>query len=176
MSEEKEEILEETPENQEEKPEEKSDEQIDKLDPEIQKRDAQILHWRDKAKKLEGQLKVQKPNTSNEETWESSKDPLEVVRLGKALKDYDEDETEFIIRNAKSKDIGGIIKAEKDEMVQFAIKSRREKKVKENKVPPPSGSSGGFMEKSPEDIEKMSEEEHKKYWKEQKERQKSEGI
>jgi hypothetical protein len=176
MSDDNEEILEETPESQEEKPEKKSDEQVEKLDPEIQKRDAQILHWRDKAKKLEGQLKVAKPKEEDVEEWNAPSDPLEVVKLGKVLKDYDEQETEFIIKNAPTKDIDGIIKAEKDEMVQFAIKSRRDKVAKEQKVPSPSGSSGGFSEKSASELEKMSRDDHKKYWKEQQERQASEGI
>ena len=96
--------------------------------------------------------------------------------LEKTLKDYDEQETEFIIKNAPTKDIDGIIKAEKDEMVQFAIKSRRDKVAKEQKVPSPSGSSGGFSEKSASELEKMSRDDHKKYWKEQQERQASEGI
>lgn len=168
--------LDENPEGQGENLEEKSDKQVDKLDPEIQKRDAQIAHWRDKAKKAEETLKTFKPKSENVEEWKAPSDPLEVVKLGKVLKDYDEQETEFIIKNAPTRDIEGIIKAEKDEMVQFAIKSRREKVAKENKVPSPSSTPGGFIEKSPEDIEKMTDEEHKKYWKEQQERQKSEGI
>jgi hypothetical protein len=124
-------------------------------------------------------LKSKVANSSEKEEtefWQASKDPLEIVKLGKVLKDYDEQETEFIIKNAPSKDIDGIIKAEKDEMVQFAIKSRREKATKENKVPSPSGSSGGFSEKSAQEVEKLSRDDHKKYWKEQQERQASEGI
>lgn len=136
---------------------------------------AQKEHFRTKFEELEKKQKEPKSNEGIEE-WTASKDPLEVVKLGKVLKDYDEQETEFIIKNAPSKDIDGIIKAEKDEMVQFAIKSRREKATKENKVPSPSGSSGGFSEKSAQEIEKLSRDDHKKYWKEQQERQASEGI
>ena len=164
----------ENPEGQAEKPEQKSAEQVDKLDPEIQKRDAQIKHWREKAQKLE--KKVPKAESENVEEWNAPSDPLEVVKLGKVLKDYDEQETEFIIKNAPTKDIEGIIKAEKDEMVQFAIKSRREKVAKENKVPSPSSSSGGYSDKSPKDVAEMEREDHRKYWKEQQERLKSEGI
>jgi hypothetical protein len=167
--------LEETPDVQAEKPEEKSVEQVDKLDPEIQRRDAQIKHWRDKAEKLEKQVPKAESKEDVEE-WKAPSDPLEVVKLGKVLKDYDEQETEFIIKNASSRDIEGIIKAEKDEMVQFAIKSRREKVTKENKVPLPSGSSGGssYSELPKEAL--TDRDAHKKFWKEQQERQKSEGI
>jgi hypothetical protein len=65
------------------------------------------------------------------------------------------------------------MKAEKDEMVQFAIKSRRDKVAKENKVPLSSGSSGGDSFPSSKEIEKMEREDHKKLWKEQQERQNS---
>ena len=75
---------------------------------------------------------------SEVEEWSASGDPLEVVKLGKALKDYSDEETEFIIRNAPSKDINGIVKAEKDPWVQSAIQATREKVAKENKVPEPS--------------------------------------
>ena len=120
--------------------------------------------------------KFAKSSKEEPEVWKASNDPLEVVKLGKALKDYDEQETEFIIKNASTRDIEGILKAEKDEMVQLAIKSRREKVAKENKVPLSSSASGGFIEKSPEDIGKMERDDHKKFWKEQQERLKSEGI
>jgi len=70
------------------------------------------------------------------EEWEAPSDPLEIVKLGKTLKDYNEEETEFIIKNAHTKDIGGIINAEKDEMVQLAIKAKREKVEKEKALNP----------------------------------------
>jgi hypothetical protein len=157
-----EEILEEIPEGQGENLENKSVEQVDKLDPEIQKRDAQIKHWREKAQKLEKQVPADK--TENVGDWTASKDPFEVVRLGKVLKDYDDQETEFIIRNAPSKDIDGIIKSANDEMVQFAIKSRREKVVNEKKVPGSTSTGFSSNEKkitpqtSPEEAEKILQE------------------
>lgn len=164
----------------EENQDKKSDKSSDKLDPEIQRRDAQIAHWREKAEKAEGELKTYKPEKAKSkedvEEWQASKDPLEIVRLGKSLKDYDEDETEFIIRNAQSKNIDGIMKAEKDEMVQMAIKSRREKLAKENKVPSPSSPGGGLNEKSPAEIAKMTRDEHIAYEKQMLESQRSQGI
>ena len=142
---------------------------IDNLDPEIQKRDAQIAHWRDKANKLAGEVKTLRPkeNPQPKEGEQKAYDPFEAVKLGKVLKDFDEAETDFILRNARSKSIEDIQAAAKDDMVQSAIMSRREKVAKESKVPSPSSSgSSGFSEKSPSDIEKMSREEHKEYVKE----------
>lgn len=155
----------------------KSVKPVENLDPEIQKRDAQIAHWRDKAIKLaEEKGKPQEPAKPNENV-PVGVDPFEAVRLGKALKDYDEDETSFIVRNAKSKAIEDIIKAEKDEMVQLAIKSRREKVARENKVPSPSSPGGGSNEKSPQEIAKMSRDEHMAYERELLEKERgSQGV
>ena len=116
--------------------EEKSDEQ----DKEIQTRDAQIAHWRDKAKKLEEKVKnleTSKPkNSEDEEIWETTNDPMDTIRLGKSLKDYSEEETEFIIQNAPTKNIKGIMDAEKNEMVRLAIQAKREKVAKEKSLAP----------------------------------------
>jgi len=88
--------------------------------------------------KLKQTNPLEEKETSEEEVeeWEAPSDPLEVVKLGKVLKDYTEEETEFIIRNAPTKNIDGIINAEKDEMVQLAIKSKREKVAKEKALNP----------------------------------------
>lgn len=162
----------------------KSAQPSDKLDPEIQRRDAQIAHWREKAEKAEQKLNTfnqpsnpsPEPKKDNVEIWEAPQDPLEVVRLGKALQNYDPEETEFIIRNASNKTIDGIIKAEQDEMVQLAIKSRREKVAKENKIPAPGSPGGGYNEKSPAEIAKMSREEHMAYEREISDRMRSQGV
>lgn len=69
--------------------------------------------------------------------------PLEVVKLGKALSDYNEDETEFIIRNATDKSPDGIIKASQDDWVKTAIQAKREKVEKSKKIPEPSNVSSG---------------------------------
>ena len=90
-----------------------------------------------KAKLKQTNLPEEKETSEEEvEEWEAPSDPLEVVKLGKVLKDYTEEETEFIIRNAPTKNIDGIINAEKDEMVQLAIKSKREKVAKEKHLIP----------------------------------------
>ena len=144
------------------------------LDPEIQKRDAQIVHWRDKAAKLEEENKKLNPQPApNPQPEQKAYDPFEAVRLGKVLQGFSEEETDFILRNSKSKSIEDIQKSVQDEMVQFAITSRREKVKKENNVPSPSGSSGNVNEKSPDEIAKMSREEHIAYEKQISESQRS---
>ncbi len=126
---------------------------------------AQKEHFRTKAEEAETRLKGLegvKPSVPDE-IWKASNDPLEVVRLGKTLKDYSEEETEFIIRNAQTKDIEGIIKAEKDTFVQSAIQSMREKVAKEGKIPSPSSGGSSGKEYTYEEIGKMTPAEHKKF-------------
>ena len=122
---------EETPET----PPEKTEEDKSK---DLQSALAQKDHFRTKAEKLEKELQAIKSSKKEEpeKLWEAPNDPLEIVRLGKTLKDYTEEETEFIIRNASSKDIKGIMEAEKDVWVRTAIKAQREKVVKEKALNP----------------------------------------
>ena len=109
---------------------------------------AQKEHFRTKHEETQKELDVLKggkplgvkPEVSEE--WIASNDPLEIVRLGKTLQGFDEKETEFIIRNAPTRDIEGIIKSSQDEWVKTAIEAKGEKVVKENKIPSPSSPSG----------------------------------
>ena len=91
-----------------------------------------------------------------------------MVRLGRVLKDYNEDETEFIIRNAPTKDIDWITKAEKDPWVQSAIKSQRDKVANEKKIPGSTSTDFSSSDKKistdtpKEDVDKILEERFKK--------------
>ncbi len=146
-----------TPETPTEKTEDKS---ID-----VQSVLAQKEHFRTKAEKLESELNELKNKPAPTPTATQAVDPLEVVKLGKAVADYDEDETSFIIRNAKDKSPKGIIDASRDEWVQTAIKARREKVAKEKQILGPSspGATPTFSPKSPQEIAKMPKEEYDKY-------------
>jgi len=96
-------------------------------------------HYRDKYEDALIKLKdFEKKNKtkSNIELGEAS--PLDVVKLGKALNDYSEEEVDFIIQNARSKDVNGILSASKNEWVKDAIEARRQKVENENKKPAPS--------------------------------------
>ena len=146
-----------TPETQPEKTDDKS---ID-----VQSVLAQKEHFRTKAEKLETELNELRNKPAPASIATQAIDPLEVVKLGKSLSDYDEEETSFIIRNAKDKSPQGIIGASKDEWVQTAIKARREKVAKEKQILGPSnpGSTPSFMQKSPSEIGKMPQAEYDKY-------------
>lgn len=124
---------------------EKSDKQ---LNPEIQRRDKQIAHWREKAEKAEEKLQGQSPKAE----LPQSSNPMEVVRLAKALEGHSEEEITFITQNASDKTIDSIIDASKSEWVQTAIQARREKVAKDKAVPGPSNVSKA--QKSQQDIDK----------------------
>lgn len=88
-----------------------------------------------------------------------STNPLELVRLNKALEGYSEEEVEFIIRNAPEKTIDGVINATKDEWVRTAVGAKREKAEKDKKVPSPTDRSpvvGGKRVTEMSDKEKRS--------------------
>ncbi|MHA1854057.1 MAG: hypothetical protein ACTSUF_11215 [Candidatus Heimdallarchaeaceae archaeon] len=134
MAEEKEEIQEEevVP---EEKPEIEPEEE-QKEDKSLQSALAQKDHYKSKAEKAEARTQeleksLKKDNTS------LPQDPIEIVKLSKALGGYNEAETDFIIRNSDGT-LDGIIKATSDDWVQSAITSKREKVAKENEIPAPS--------------------------------------
>jgi len=65
----------------------------------------------------------------------SPTNPMEVVKLAKALEGYNEDEVDFIVRNASDKSVSGIIDATKDEWVETAIGAKRLKVEGEKKLP-----------------------------------------
>ncbi len=123
---------------------------------------AQKEHFKEKALKLETQLKELQAKMPT--TAPTPQDPLELVKLAKALEGYDEEETQFIVRNAKSKDVKAIVEASKDDWVKTAIEAKREKDKKDNKIPSPDNPSGSeFKPKSMAEINSMSQEEFDRY-------------
>jgi len=126
-----------TPEvKQEEKPEENKD---------LQSALAQKEHYKTKFEKSEADnktLREEKSKVNNKEVAEQiTQDPLEIVKLTKALGSFSEDEVEFILKNADGKTPEDIVKATKDEWVQTAITAKREKVANENNIPAPSSPS-----------------------------------
>ena len=153
-----EEIIEnETLKNEEEKetPETPEAEKPDKSK-ELQSALAQKDHFREKAEKaekrvaeMEERLKSSVP-AQKQET--APRDPVELVRLTKALSGFDEDETSFILNYAKEKTPEAIIKAANDDWVKTAIQAKREKVAKEKSVPTPSSPA---TKVSTEDLKKV---------------------
>jgi len=121
-----------------------------------------------RAKKAEDKLKeaekASKPATG---------DPMEAVRLGKALADTTEEEADLIVTYAKGKfdtltpTPEQIIQASKDEWVKSAIDAKRVKVAGENKTPEPSSPSSVTGGKTEEEMEKMDNKTWSKWFKEQ---------
>ena len=132
---------------------------------ELQSALAQKEHFREKFEKANKQLSElqAKPNSD----LPLSQNPMEVVKLAKALEGFNEDEVEFITRNASDKSIDGIISATKDEWVDTAIQAKREKVEKEKQIPEPTTtqtiSKKAVEDITADDLEKMSIKEKEDY-------------
>jgi hypothetical protein len=104
---------------------------------------AQKEHYRTKVEKLEAKLKELQPKAEQAQKQEGSTyDPLEIVKLAQAVKDFSTEELEFVTKVAKSSDPKDIIATVNDEWVKRAISSQREELAESNKVPNPSSPSG----------------------------------
>lgn len=87
-----------------------------------------------RAEKAEKALKKYMSNPP--EQVGSSVDPVELVRLGKKLQDYSDDELDLGVTLAKSKKPEDILKAFENPIVQAGIKAQREKVEKEKGLKP----------------------------------------
>ncbi len=101
--------------------------------------------------------------------------PMEVVKLAKALEGFSEDEVDFITRNSGSAKIDDIIKATKDEWVKDAIDARRKKASDSKKIPGSTSPDFSSPSKNYRDIAKMSKEDFREYAQKQ-ENNRSTGI
>ena len=89
--------------------------------------------------------------------------PMEVVKLAKALEGFSEEEVDFITRNSGGAKIDDIIKATKDEWVKDAIAARRKKEADSKKVPGSTSPDFSAPSKNYRDIAKMSKEDFREY-------------
>ena len=124
-------------------------------------------HFEDENKKLKKQLL-----DAQVATKPATGDPMEAVRLGKALAEHNEEEADIVITFAKGKfntltpTPEMIIQAAKDEVVMGAINARRRKVESENKTPSPSSPSSIVSGKTFGDIAKMDKKEFATFVKE----------
>jgi len=157
-------LEEENPEEPEKEPETSKVEKPEQSK-ELQSALAQKEHQREKREQAEKELAKLKETKSN---IPASQNPMEVVRLAKALEGYSEEEVEFITRNASEKSIDGIVSATKDEWVKTAIQAKREKVANESKTPEPSTKQGVSKKPidkiTPEDITNMTQKEKTDYF------------
>ena len=107
---------------------------------ELQSALAQKDHFREKFEKSEADRKAleEQLNKRIKSTGQPQIDPIETVKLAKAVSDNTEEELEFIIRNAKDKTPQGIVEAKSDPWVKAAINGMREKAEKERQTLAPS--------------------------------------
>lgn len=155
-------------EGEEETPETPEPEKTEDKSKDLQSAIAQKEHFRTKAEKLESEKKELEDKLKGYSSKDLG-DPLEGVRLGKALADKSEDEADAIITYAKGKfnttkpTPEQIIQASKDEWVTTAISAKRAKVAGENKTPEPSSPTPAFRGKSSEDLEKMDTKDFAKF-------------
>ena len=114
-------------------------------------------------------LKAEKEELARRAAQPATGDVLESVRLGKALAEHSEEETEIIVTYAKGKFNNlrptpeQIIQASHDPWVMGAIESTREKVRSENKTPAPSSPASLVGGKSAEDLSKMDTKDFAKF-------------
>jgi len=96
-------------------------------------------HFEEENKKLKKQLKETKEISTPK--IPTSDNPMDVVKLSKALEGYSEEEVSFITRNAENNTIDGVIEASKDEWVKGAIEAKREKLKQQESIPEPTSYS-----------------------------------
>lgn len=129
---------------------------------------AQKEHFRDKASKLEKELEEIRGKTQEVSNVKDNQAPqvdaLEIVQLSKSLNGLSEIETNLVLSVSKSSKPKDILAALNSDVVKNAIAYEREKVERENKRPEPTNSySNGFVDKSHQEIEKMSKEEFEAY-------------
>jgi hypothetical protein len=151
-----------------EKPEEESKELKSAL--------AQKDHFRTKyeeeaKKRAELEEKLSKPGTAQSVPT----DPMEIIKLAKAVQDYSAEEVEFASRTTTDKSPVGLIKALNDDWVKTAIQGMRDKVAKEQAIPASSSPSGfpskekEITDKTPKDeVEDITKERFQKAEKEEK--------
>jgi len=150
-----------------EESQETSKETPDKAYQELEEKNKQLF---ERAKKAETKLKKSE-ETSKTATGDPIGDPMEAVRLGKALADITEEEADIVVTYAKGKfntltpTPEQIIQASKDEFVTTAISAKRAKVAGDNKTPEPSSPSSVIGGKTEEDLEKMSDNQFAKWFK-----------
>lgn len=127
MSQEEEVIVDETLEVPEkETPETNVEEEMEAL-----RKKAEIAeNYKTRAEKAEALAKALKNQPK------SDVDALDFIKLGKKLETYSEEEIDFAVNHAKSKNPKDILEAFNDEMVQLAITAKREKVEKEKSLKP----------------------------------------
>lgn len=108
--------------------------------------EAQKKHFQEKSQKLEEELKKYKgsPTPTSSQTPDKPLNPsMETVKVARLLAGYNDEESEFILKNSGSSSYEDIKATVGNDWIKDAIQARREKVAKEQMTPAPSGTSGG---------------------------------
>jgi hypothetical protein len=95
---------------------------------------AQKEHWREKAEKGK--------------SGEPGADPIDLIKLGKKLQDYDDEELDFVTKFAGTKNPEEVLKALENDFVKSAIDSHRKEVEKKRTLKPNGAGSEGDKPKS----------------------------
>lgn len=135
------------PQVEEETPTESSEEQVDI---EALKREADLArNYKIRAEKAEAEAKKLK---SRPVELKDSVDSIDLIKLGKKLQNYSDDELDFVTKFAGTKKPEEVLKALENPFVQQGIQAHREKVEKEKAVKPSGGSPTVEVKKSIKDI------------------------
>lgn len=145
-----------------EESQESSEETPDKASQELEEKNKQLFA---RAKKAEDKLKKFEKQVDGGEQIASA-DPIALAKTVAALKDFSSDELDYVQLIAKGKGIDLDDAVETDEVKTY-IEAKRAKVVGENKTPEPSSPSSIIGGKTAEDLEKMTNEESAKFFKEE---------
>lgn len=104
---------------------------------ELKKKAALAENYKIRAEKAEKALRI-RPEVIKDD----SPDSIDLIKLGKKLQDYSDDELDFVTEHAKSKRPDDILKALENEFIQIGIKARREKLEKERLTLHPTSNQG----------------------------------
>lgn len=138
--------------------------QTEEKQPDVEQLIAQKTHWREKAKKLEAELKAAKPQVKPSEPVQDSTADVEWKRrieFTVTHKEYDADDINKLLVISKGLGVD-LEKAQEDQL----FKSYYENKQKENeaKKSEPTIQGRGPKVVPPKPVQEMSAEEHRAYW------------
>lgn len=123
----------------------------EQVDIEALKKEAELAkNYKIRAEKAEAEAKKLKSRPV--ESIPDSVDSIDLIKLGKKLQDYSDDELDFVTKFAGTKKPDEVLKALENPFVQQGIQAQREKVEKEKAVKPSGGSPQVEPKKSLKEI------------------------
>jgi hypothetical protein len=117
---------------------------------------AQKEHFRTKAERLEKELSEAKGKPAEATIT------LEAIKIGKKLEKYSDEVIDDVAKVIKSTNPNDILAALENPYIKRGIEAKQQEEINKSKVPGSSGSIGYGNQKSPDEIRKLTPEEHMK--------------